>query len=39
MMLACNDFAAIDRLLERWRPPVAPRLADRAAALQARAVA
>jgi len=39
MVLACNDFAAIDTLLARWRPPHAPRLADRAAALQARAVA
>jgi len=39
MALACNDFAAIDRLLAAWRPSPSPRLADRAAALQARAVA
>jgi beta-N-acetylhexosaminidase len=38
MVLACNDFGAIDRLLERWRPAPSPRLADRAARLQARAV-
>jgi beta-N-acetylhexosaminidase len=29
MVLACNDFAAMDDLLTRWRPPTNGRLADR----------
>ncbi|HSV20404.1 MAG TPA: beta-N-acetylhexosaminidase, partial [Casimicrobiaceae bacterium] len=39
MVLVCNDFAAMDHLLARWRPPAAARLADRSAKLQGRAVA
>ena len=39
MVLVCNDFAAMDDLLARWRPTPPPRLADRAAAMQRRAVA
>jgi beta-N-acetylhexosaminidase len=29
MVLACNDFAAMDDLLARWRPPQNPRLVER----------
>jgi len=29
MVLACNDFAAMDELLSRWTPPFSPRLAGR----------
>lgn len=29
MVLACNDFTAMDDLLARWRPPANARLADR----------
>jgi beta-N-acetylhexosaminidase len=29
MVLACNDFAAMDELLARWKPPVSPQLAAR----------
>jgi hypothetical protein len=36
MVLACNDFAAIDDLLARWVPPDNPSLAPRAAAMRAR---
>ena len=39
MVLACNDFSAMEDLLARWRPPANPRLAVRAAAMQGRAVA
>jgi beta-N-acetylhexosaminidase len=34
MVLACNDFAAIDALLANWKPVVNPALARRAAAMQ-----
>ena len=30
MVLACNEFAAMDDLLGRWRPPPSDRLAQRA---------
>jgi len=33
MVLACNDFAAVDDLLARWQPEVQPDLARRAAAM------
>ena len=36
MVLACNDFAAADELLSRWRPAPDPRLAERAARMQGR---
>jgi beta-N-acetylhexosaminidase len=39
MVLACNDFTAMDALLARWRPAPAPRLAARAAAMAGRRVA
>ncbi|HEY1327379.1 MAG TPA: beta-N-acetylhexosaminidase [Casimicrobiaceae bacterium] len=39
MVLVCNDFAAMDDLLGRWKPPVNPRLAPRAAAMAARETA
>lgn len=39
MVLACNDFAAMDDLIARWQPGPGPRLADRTAAMQGRAVA
>jgi beta-N-acetylhexosaminidase len=29
MVLACNDFAAMDDLLARWTPPASPQLAAR----------
>jgi beta-N-acetylhexosaminidase len=34
MVLACNDFAAMDDLLARWKPPTQPDLARRAAAME-----
>ena len=37
MMLACNDFAAMDDLLTRWSPPIAPELAPRLQAMMFRA--
>ena len=37
MVLACNDFAAMDDLLARWRPPPNPRLADRVDRMRRRA--
>jgi beta-N-acetylhexosaminidase len=39
MVLACNDFGAMEDLVARWQPPVNPRLAARTAAMQGRAVA
>ena len=33
MVLACNDFAAMDELLSRWKPATQPDLARRAAAM------
>jgi len=36
MVLACNDFAAMDDLIARWTPPDNPALARRAAAMRAR---
>jgi beta-N-acetylhexosaminidase len=33
MVLACNDFAAMDDLLSRWKPATQPDLARRAAAM------
>jgi len=39
MVLACNDFASMDDLLARWRPPVSPHLAARARAMEGGAVA
>jgi len=36
MVLACNDFAAIDALLAHWTPPPNRELARRAAAMEAR---
>ena len=39
MVLACNDFGAMEDLLSRWQPPANPRLAARTAAMQGRAVA
>jgi beta-N-acetylhexosaminidase len=37
MVLACNDFAAIDQLLARWTPPANPMLEARLRRMQARA--
>lgn len=37
MVLVCNDPAAVDELLARWRPPPAPELARRAQAMAYRA--
>lgn len=34
MVLACNDFAAMDDLLARWRPPANAGLAQRAARMR-----
>jgi len=34
MVLACNDHAAADDLLARWKPPAQPELARRAARMQ-----
>jgi beta-N-acetylhexosaminidase len=39
MVLACNDFGAMEDLIARWRPPGNPRLAARTALMQGRAVA
>ena len=36
MVLACNDFAAADDLLARWKPAPNPDLARRAAAMECR---
>jgi beta-N-acetylhexosaminidase len=36
MVLTCNEFDAADELLSRWRPPVQPRLAERAARMAGR---
>jgi beta-N-acetylhexosaminidase len=36
MVLACNEMAAADELLSRWRPEAQPRLADRAARMAGR---
>jgi len=36
MVLACNDFAAMDDLLSRWKPAPQPDLARRAAAMAGR---
>ena len=35
MVLACNDFGAMDELLARWRPPAMPQLGRRAQAMLA----
>ena len=37
MVLACNDFTAIDTLLARWKPLRNPNLARRAAAMERKA--
>ena len=37
MVLACNDFAAMDDLLSRWQPPAQPDLARRWARMALRA--
>ncbi|MEP6678409.1 MAG: beta-N-acetylhexosaminidase [Betaproteobacteria bacterium] len=37
MVLACNDFAAMDDLLARWRPPANARLAARVERMRRRA--
>ncbi|MFO1414394.1 MAG: beta-N-acetylhexosaminidase [Burkholderiales bacterium] len=37
MVLACNEFAAMDDLLSRWRPAASPDLARRAERMRARA--
>ena len=39
MVLACNDFAAMDDLLARWLPPANGRLADRVLRMRRRAAA
>ena len=39
MVLACNDFAAMDDLLARWLPPENARLADRVLRMRRRAMA
>jgi beta-N-acetylhexosaminidase len=36
MVLACNDFAAMDDLLSRWKPAPQPDLARRAAKMEGR---
>ncbi len=36
MVLACNEFDAIDDLLARWRPAASPDLARRAERMRAR---
>jgi beta-N-acetylhexosaminidase len=36
MVLACNDYAAIDELLSRWKPAPQPDLARRAARMEGR---
>ena len=36
MVLACNDFAAMDDLLARWKPASQPDLARRAARMEGR---
>ena len=36
MVLACNDFAAMDDLLSRWTPPAQPDLARRAARMEGK---
>jgi len=37
MVLVCNDSAAADEVLDRWRPPPQPDLARRAARMEGRA--
>lgn len=39
MVLVCNDFAAMDELIARWRLPANPRLAARSAAMEGRPIA
>jgi beta-N-acetylhexosaminidase len=39
MVLACNDFAAMDDLLARWSPPANPLLEPRMRRMQARPMA
>jgi beta-N-acetylhexosaminidase len=36
MVLACNDFAAMDDLLSRWKPPAQPDLARHTARMEGR---
>ena len=36
VVLGCNDFAAMDELLARWRPPPSPHLAPRLRAMEGR---
>ena len=36
MVLACNDFAAMDDLLSRWKPAAQPELARRAAKMEGK---
>jgi beta-N-acetylhexosaminidase len=36
MVLVCNDFAAMDELLARWRPQPSPHLAARMRAMAGR---
>ena len=36
MVLACNDFAAMDDLLSRWKPAAQPDLARRAARMEGK---
>jgi beta-N-acetylhexosaminidase len=36
MVLACNEFEAVDELLSRWRPAAQARLADRSARMVGR---
>ena len=36
MVLTCNDAAAADELLSRWRPAPQPRLAGRASRMEGR---
>lgn len=36
MVLACNDMAAADLLLDRWNPALSPELARRAATMEGR---
>jgi beta-N-acetylhexosaminidase len=35
VVLTCNDFAAMDDLLARWKTPVLPQFADRLEAMTA----
>ena len=36
IVLACNDMAAADQLLDRWRPETDPDLARRMARMEGR---